>query len=551
MRLCDIARIKNEKAKNEEKTSVERLAEASDHAQAPTFPDGIICVIRNIHPSLHAADLRRFFSELLEDGCFLCFHYLHRAEEPSADAESSSSQTRCGRCCVIVVKDAEAADRLIKGYNGKQWSDRKCEPLPSRCVAQQLASDAAAPPTASSPAGSTQPSRTAAVDGGYYSQSGRKFARRGDKKSLPCLKDKQPAGPQSLLSQLGSLQEMHPPAGLPRGNVGTPRQIILQHVNNCVLPSGVLRRLCIRGTVKSSRKYGAVPPPDYYSSGAGLGLERASIAEDDEVWGSSSDDEERSAEEWERHLAWNPEDATGPPGDSSRRAQRVFEEEVELVWEKGGSGLCFWTDEVYWRQLEADQDEADEWDVDLEATATQQRQQQRRRKEREEKIATFREDAGSSGAVPPEKEQYSPPTEDNRGEDPTVGGWEKWSNGVASKIMLAQGWRQGEGLGRGPRVGSTRPIEVFANNMRYGLGHAGKREERQRLEAEVRRKARPLLSCIYDEAGDDEVDDRIGGGSVVGNANTRKDTVCPRSERKRSRREATEVWGEPLKKRAK
>ena len=30
----------------------------------------------------------------------------------------------------------------------------------------------------------------------------------------------------------------------------------------------------------------------------------------------------------------------------------MFEEEQEVVWEKGGSGLVFYTDAAYWRSLE-------------------------------------------------------------------------------------------------------------------------------------------------------------------------------------------------------
>ena len=35
-----------------------------------------------------------------------------------------------------------------------------------------------------------------------------------------------------------------------------------------------------------------------------------------------------------------------------RTRERVFEEELEVVWEKGGSGLVFYTDAAHWRSLE-------------------------------------------------------------------------------------------------------------------------------------------------------------------------------------------------------
>ena len=35
-----------------------------------------------------------------------------------------------------------------------------------------------------------------------------------------------------------------------------------------------------------------------------------------------------------------------------RCKERLFEEEMEVVWEKGGSGLVFYTDASHWDQLE-------------------------------------------------------------------------------------------------------------------------------------------------------------------------------------------------------
>lgn len=35
-----------------------------------------------------------------------------------------------------------------------------------------------------------------------------------------------------------------------------------------------------------------------------------------------------------------------------RSKERLFEEEIELKWEKGGSGLVFYTDAQYWQEEE-------------------------------------------------------------------------------------------------------------------------------------------------------------------------------------------------------
>ena len=40
---------------------------------------------------------------------------------------------------------------------------------------------------------------------------------------------------------------------------------------------------------------------------------------------------------------------------------------MEVTWDKGSSGLVFWTDEQFWRETgHGDSDEADDWDVDME-----------------------------------------------------------------------------------------------------------------------------------------------------------------------------------------
>lgn len=60
----------------------------------------------------------------------------------------------------------------------------------------------------------------------------------------------------------------------------------------------------------------------------------------------SSQDDDRG-EEWERHEALH-EDVTG----QERTAERLFEEDIELKWEKGGSGLVFYTDAQFWQEEE-------------------------------------------------------------------------------------------------------------------------------------------------------------------------------------------------------
>lgn len=52
-------------------------------------------------------------------------------------------------------------------------------------------------------------------------------------------------------------------------------------------------------------------------------------------------------EEWERHEALH-DDVTS----QERTKERLYEEEIELKWEKGGSGLVFYTDAQFWQEEE-------------------------------------------------------------------------------------------------------------------------------------------------------------------------------------------------------
>ena len=80
--------------------------------------------------------------------------------------------------------------------------------------------------------------------------------------------------------------------------------------------------------------------------------------------GSESGDDNDTCEEWERHEAMY-DDVT----NQGRNKDRLFEEEMEVVWEKGGSGLVFYTDAQYWHEQEGDFDEqtTDDLNVDMSA----------------------------------------------------------------------------------------------------------------------------------------------------------------------------------------
>ena len=58
-------------------------------------------------------------------------------------------------------------------------------------------------------------------------------------------------------------------------------------------------------------------------------------------------EDDDDCEEWERHEALHDD-----PANIERNKERLFEEDIELKWEKGGSGLVFYTDAQYWKEKE-------------------------------------------------------------------------------------------------------------------------------------------------------------------------------------------------------
>uniref|UniRef100_A0A8C0UYN9 G-patch domain containing 3 n=1 Tax=Cyanistes caeruleus TaxID=156563 RepID=A0A8C0UYN9_CYACU len=175
---------------------------------------------------------------------------------------------------------------------------------------------------------------------------------------------------------------------MPFGNVGTPLGVFLELIRACRLPPRLIKKLQLDfPRTGSSRRYGNVPfqyqgtetvaeeggvytaAGDEITEGEEpVGLTQPAQPQDHEEGQqkeeeeSSSGDDDDTCEEWQRHEALH-EDVT----QQERARERLFEEEIELKWEKGGSGLVFYTDAQFWQEQDGDFDEqtADDWDVDM------------------------------------------------------------------------------------------------------------------------------------------------------------------------------------------
>ena len=124
---------------------------------------GSFYLIRNIPESYHSADLRSFFSRLVEADSFVCFHYKHRPEHatPSTDDESLStsaftsdrpststitsdnSQSGSGRtvstkCCVAVLEGGGEREESLRSYSNKNWVDSNGDAMALKVRVQRL-----------------------------------------------------------------------------------------------------------------------------------------------------------------------------------------------------------------------------------------------------------------------------------------------------------------------------------------------------------------------------------------------------------------------------
>ncbi|XP_019634690.1 PREDICTED: G patch domain-containing protein 3-like [Branchiostoma belcheri] len=525
-------------------------------------------IVGNIPGHFHSADLRNFFSQFIESGGFDCFHFRHRPEakgadtpeetdernvsqkgeggelvgsetslsaqhsqkavgvtagtavfpstseqkvltdyRASVDGDNAAGPSRCKEkrktlCCVVRVLEERWAE-FVKLYHGKHWVDRRGDYLRHRAGIRRV---------------------RLAEEG----SDALKYQTRKEVEQRRKRKD----GETISQSELQKLIELHPPDVMPRGNVGTPIKVFLELIRTCRLPPILIHKLgLVFPSTGSSRRYGNVPF-DYGGrvvegsmvlTGTGEELsaevgfveqqqrrkeeeqekrreqERQQKEEEDKADESHSDDDNDTCEEWERHEALY-DDVT----KQGRNKERLFEEEIELKWEKGGSGLVFYTDAQFWDQMRGDFDErtTDDWDVDMSVyydpdggdkdarDYLQMRLEQRLR-------------AGLDGEedITSRKKKTRKERKEQREESGKIGQFEKHTKGLGRKIMERQGWRDGEGLGSWKK-GPADALENEGQGPRdkRGFGFYGEKLDRQAGGNKRRRVEKDVvISTVYDE----------------------------------------------------
>ncbi|NWY59265.1 GPTC3 protein, partial [Chionis minor] len=441
------------------------------------------CLVSGIPAALRSAQLRAYFSQFVEAGGFLCFHYRHRPERPPAGGgQQAPPPPTCS--CLVAVRPGRAR-RFLRMYSGKRWVGPGGASLPGRCFIRRV-----------------------------------RLSPGTGMETCPCSADKMAAGESVTESELKRLPEFNPPSFMPYGNVGTPLKVFLELIRDCRLPPRIIKKLQLDfPKTGSSRRYGNVPF-EYQDTETVIEEEGVYTATGDEITGeegpvarpevthpasaeedeggqekeeeeSHSDDDNDTCEEWERHEALH-EDVT----KQDRVEERLFEEEIELKWEKGGSGLVFYTDAQYWQEKNGDFDEqtADDWDVDM--------------------SIYYDKDGGDKDARDSVQmwleQRLRDGLEDGSVSGQQIGTFERYTKGFGRKVLEQQGWTEGLGLGSS-NSGMAEALDNEGQNPRCkrGLGYHGEKLPTFSKVKKPRRDAPILISTIYDEPDPKDSGDQL------------------------------------------
>uniref|UniRef100_K7GGD7 G-patch domain containing 3 n=1 Tax=Pelodiscus sinensis TaxID=13735 RepID=K7GGD7_PELSI len=369
---------------------------------------------------------------------------------------------------------------LIRMYSGKRWLDAQGDALPGRCVIRRV--------------------RVSPEAGGDVNMFQYKTKKELYKTQSETFTE----------ADLKWLPELNPPVFMPQGNVGTPVRVFLELIKACRLPPPIIKKLQLRfPKTGSSRRYGNVPfnyqdtetveqeELVYTDTGEEITMEKGTLARtgsqtsdeedregprEEEAEESHSDDDDDRCEEWERHEALH-EDVTS----QERTKERLYEEEIELKWEKGGSGLVFYTDAQYWQEEQgADFDEqtADDWDVDMSIYYDKDGGDKDARDAIQMRLEQRLRDGLEDGSVSGHQ----------------IGTFEKYTKGIGRKVMERQGWMEGLGLGSS-NSGMAEALDSDGQHPRCkrGLGYHGEKLQTFSKPKKRRRDGPLLISTVYDE----------------------------------------------------
>ncbi|XP_043236187.1 G patch domain-containing protein 3-like isoform X1 [Amphibalanus amphitrite] len=455
----------------------------------------VICIVHNIPKTFHSRDLRNYFSQFLEKGGFTCFHYRHRPEVQQTSSDAQQPAVSGGEVSSLSSDTIDLSAGQASGPSGgevgtghkPQRSHVACcatLKLPGRHLAEFL----------------SLYHRKHWVDSGGSYLSRRCFISR---LRLPAGPD---GGASPAAAELQTMIEFRPPADMPRGNVGTPTAYFLAEIQKCRLPASLVKRLGLVFPRSARRRQYSSVPLDYgtapvssedlnqgddevrTASGAELldrlpsrpGAAAASEGKQQPPEPPRASDE-TDAEETDRHEALH-DDVTS----QDRTKERLYEEEIELVWEKGGPGLVWYTDAVYWDQQRGDFDErtSDDWDVDMSGYEQgaghgdmDAQQSHEMRRELRLRAGQEAESAFERGRDRRARGRRTGDGSDSDEEMSEIGAFERHTRGFGRRVLVNLGWSEGRGLGAG-EGGIAEPLPNAGQTDRRGFGFVGERLQR-------------------------------------------------------------------------
>lgn len=286
----------------------------------------IYALVSNIPVDYHTPDLRNFFSYSIEREFFECFNYRQR---PHANGQF--------KICICKIK-ANKFDEFQKLYNGKNWISRSGKLNKLKCSIVKI---------------------------------------KVTKKESCGAKTNQDDLTTLDENEINGLLEFSKiPQWMPQGNVGTPTSVFIEYINRCIMPQSLIGKLGI--DLKNFRKHKkkiysnvefkyeesknskkSQSSAEYASTASGHKIDQdlddiqkineinyqnenavQTVDEQDEENTDQNEDNDagNDLEEWERHESLH-DDVT----KQDRTSPYFFEHEIELQWEKGGSGLVFYT----------------------------------------------------------------------------------------------------------------------------------------------------------------------------------------------------------------
>ncbi|CAG2109051.1 unnamed protein product [Medioppia subpectinata] len=427
-------------------------------------------------------------------------------------------------CAVIDVKTESVAD-FCRKYNDKFWInfDKDCD-FGFKCFVKRIK----VVDTGDEDNHRTDPLRKAIETNAAFGRHRSRhltdrLKQRSPEVSLDSLStalDGDGSGGDLVLtlSEVKSLRELNPPFDImPNGNVGTPSTVFLELIRECKLPAPVISKLELdfpksmkrriysrveftyndrnkrlfkpKSSDKSVEQLVSNHNPnddkdmDLIKTRTGFVIndkfsstQRTSESNAKQTDGKDKDREEEDGsdedeeEEWDRYESLH-DDVT----QQERNSERLFEEEIELKWEKGGSGLVFYTDAQFWDMKDNYEDfnekTPDDWDLDLSVY----RNNASADKEAID-LKTLTDEMKLRLGKRKQKKYSVDSVFDKRKRGESIGAFERHTKGFGRRIMESQGWKSGTGLGQSVS-GIPEPIDDCGQmpTDKRGFGYRGER----------------------------------------------------------------------------